>query len=83
MKQSIRERIVRLEARRRIHEREELPALDVSVLTTEQRDYIRDAARLVAAEEKGLIQITSEQRAFIEDAFQLLLSCPPYPKVSG
>lgn len=55
---------------------EELPTYDTSVLSEEQHEYIRDAARMVITVRKGLIQITDERRRVIQEACQLLDSCP-------
>lgn len=70
------DRLSRLEAVRQVHVREEIPSLDTSVLSQDQRDYVTEAARMIMKIRRGELEWTDDRVALAQDALQLLDSCP-------
>lgn len=77
------ERIERLERQRNIGEREELPSFDIRGLTEEQREFIRDGARMTLAMKEGRLPVTEERLQYVREGMKLLYSCPPFRGVTS
>jgi hypothetical protein len=76
MTPSIIERLARLEARRQIQVRDDVPARDLSGLSADQRAFLREAADMVMKIRRGELEWTDDRVAFVQDAMELLDSCP-------
>jgi hypothetical protein len=75
MKHSILARIARLEAQMLISVQEEEPKYDTSRLSVEQRERVRDAARLLMEARNGRIQLTDEHQHVIHEAWNIMETC--------